>query len=259
MCLLRRFGAPLVTGLLLVLAVALPSSLPASARLLIEIDKSSQRMILSQDGVRIHVWPVSTGLRRYDTPSGGYTPFRMEKDHFSREWDDAPMPHSIFFTARGHAIHGTDHVRNLGRPASHGCVRLQRQNAATLFGLVRQQGMANVRVVLSGEVPAASDPAVARRAPGYRDQPGYVGQDSSQGYPNQAYPNQGYSSSAPTYSNQEYDTSPRPPRGYRVDRREVEAAPPRSGYWTQQPDGSRVFYDRERMAPPPPFFRPPGW
>ena len=250
MCLLRRFGAPLVTSLLLVLATAFP----ASARLLIEIDKSSQRMIVSQDGVRIHVWPVSTGLRRYDTPSGSYTPFRMEKDHFSREWDDAPMPHSIFFTGRGHAIHGTDHVRNLGRPASHGCVRLQRQNAATLFGLVRQQGMANVRVVLSGEVPAASDPAVARRAPGYRDQSGYVGQE---GYSSQGYPTQGYSSSVPTYPNPEYDTSSRPPRGYR---REVEAAPPRSGYWTQQPDGSRVFYDRERMAPPPPpFFRPPGW
>ncbi|MBX9824226.1 MAG: L,D-transpeptidase [Xanthobacteraceae bacterium] len=244
MRLLRRFGAPLAAGLLLAL-----TALPASARLLIEIDKSSQRMVVSQDGVRIHVWPVSTGLRRYDTPSGSYTPFRMEKDHFSREWDDAPMPHSIFFTAKGHAIHGSDHVRNLGRPASHGCVRLDRQNAATLFSLVRQEGMANVRVVLSGEVPSASDPAVARRAPGYIDQ-GYSS------YPDQGYANQGY----PNYEM----TSPQP-RGYRYDRREVEAAPraapPRSGHWVQQPDGSRVFYDRERMPPPPPYYapRPPGW
>jgi hypothetical protein len=256
MRLLHRFGAPLAAMLLLAL-----TALPASARLLIEIDKSSQRMIVSQDGARIHVWPVSTGLRRYDTPSGSYTPFRMEKDHFSREWDDAPMPHSIFFTTKGHAIHGSDHVRNLGRPASHGCVRLDRQNAATLFSLVRQEGMANVRVVLSGQVPAASDPAVARRAPGYGDQPGYVGQNypnqdySSQGYSNQGYSNQGY------YSRQEYDvTSPRP-RAYRNDRRDAETAQPRSGHWVQQPDGSRVFYDRERAPPPPPFFapRPPGW
>jgi hypothetical protein len=239
---LRRFGAPLAASLLLVL-----SGLPASARLLVEIDKSSQRMVVSQDGVRIHVWPVSTGLRRYDTPSGSYTPFRMEKDHFSREWDDAPMPHSIFFTARGHAIHGTDHARNLGRAASHGCVRLSRPNAATLFALVKQEGMANVRVVLSGEVPAANDPAVARRAPDYRDQPGYVGQN----YPGQNYPSQGYASPG-------YDEPA--PRGYRGTAREVRSAP-RSGYWMQQPDGSRVFYDRERVPPPSPYFmpRPPGW
>jgi hypothetical protein len=167
------------------------------------------------------------------------------------------MPHSIFFTGRGHAIHGTDHVRNLGRPASHGCVRLDRQNAATLFSLVRQQGMANVRVVLSGEVPAASDPAVARRAPATREQPGYVDQSyPSQDYSSQSYPNQSY------YSRQEYDVTSPPPRGYRNNRREAEAAQPRSGYWVQQPDGTRVFYDRERMQPPPPPFfapRPPGW
>src|SRR4051794_606536 len=88
---------------------------PASAKLLIEIDKSAQRMTVSQDGARLYTWPVSTGQRGYDTPGGEYTPFRMEKDHFSREWDDAPMPYSIFFTKRGHAIHGTEHVRNIGQ------------------------------------------------------------------------------------------------------------------------------------------------
>jgi hypothetical protein len=235
MTLLRRFGAPLAVALLFLF-----SALPAQARLLIEIDKSSQQMTVSQDGVRIHVWPVSTGLRRYDTPSGAYTPFRLEKDHFSREWDDAPMPHSIFFTKQGHAIHGTDHVRNIGRPASHGCVRLERQNAATLFDLVKREGLPNVRVVLSGEVPSASDPGVARRSPGYRDQP-YRDQP---GYPS--------NESDVTFQGQQ--------RGvYREAERE-----PRGGYWVQRPDGSRVFYDRERMAPPPPppfFFppRPPGW
>jgi hypothetical protein len=226
MTLLRRFGAPLAGVFLFMFA-----ALPASARLLIEIDKSSQHMTVSQDGVRIHVWPVSTGLRRYDTPSGAYKPFRLEKDHFSREWDDAPMPHSIFFTQRGHAIHGTDHVRNLGRPASHGCVRLDRRNAATLFDLVKREGLANVRVVLSGAVPAASDPGVARRAPGYREQPGYPGAETDM-----------------TFQGQQ--------RGVYPERE------PGGGYWVQRPDGSRVFYDRERMAPPPPppfFFPPPRW
>jgi hypothetical protein len=147
---------------------------PASAKLLIEIDKSAQRMTVSQDGARLYTWPVSTGQRGYDTPGGEFTPFRMEKEHYSREWDDAPMPHSIFFTKRGHAIHGTEHLRNIGRPASHGCVRLEPENARVLFGLVRQEGMTNVRVVLFGPTGPGA-PAVARRAP--QSQPRYVNDD----------------------------------------------------------------------------------
>jgi hypothetical protein len=146
-------------------------ALPASAKILIEIDKSAQRMTVSQDGAQIYVWPVSTGQRGYDTPGGQFTPFRMEKDHFSREWDDAPMPHSIFFTKQGHAIHGTEHTRNIGRPASHGCVRLEPDNARVLFNMVKQEGMANVRVVLSGAT-GSGGPAMVRRAPQYNP-PGY--------------------------------------------------------------------------------------
>jgi hypothetical protein len=104
---------------------------------------------------------VSTGIARYDTPSGEFKPFRMEKDHFSKEWDDAPMPYSIFFTMKGHAIHGTNHT-SIGRPASHGCVRLSVQHAAILWGLVKHEKMANTRVVLDGRIPGAAAPLVAR-------------------------------------------------------------------------------------------------
>ena len=45
----------------------------------------------------------------YSTPAGSYTPFRMELMHYSREWDNAGMPHAIFFTQRGHSIHGSEH------------------------------------------------------------------------------------------------------------------------------------------------------
>jgi hypothetical protein len=226
MRLIRLFGATLAGALLFAL-----NALPASARLLIEIDKSSQQMIVSRDGQEIYVWPVSTGLARYDTPSGSYTPFRMEKDHFSREWDDAPMPHSIFFTKVGHAIHGSDHVRNIGRPASHGCVRLSRANASALWDLVKSEGLPNTRVVLTGQVPSGSDPAVSRRAPTFGEQPAYANDDVTTVQPGRVYGSD----------------QPRNPRG---------------GYWVMRPDGSRVFYDRERSAyPPQPFFfpRPPGW
>jgi len=106
---------------------------------------------------------VSTGMADYDTPDGDFQAFRMERDHFSREWDDAPMPYSIFFTQEGHAIHGSFDVKHLGRPASHGCVRLLKANAAVLFALVKEQGLKATKVVLVGEIP---DAVVARRDPG---------------------------------------------------------------------------------------------
>ncbi len=155
-----RFLRPFVAALAAVIMLAWP----ASARILIAIDKSAQHMTVSQDGERLYVWAVSTGQRGYDTPRGSYTPFRMEKTHFSREWDDAPMPHSIFFTKQGHAIHGTEHTRNIGRPASHGCVRLEPENARVLFNMVKQEGMANVRVVLSGATGSGGPGDGAARA-----------------------------------------------------------------------------------------------
>lgn len=133
----------------------------AQAHLTISIDKSTQRMTVSVDGVPHYVWPVSTGVAKYDTPDGSFRPFRMEKDHFSKEWDDAPMPYSIFFTKQGHAIHGTNHT-SIGRPASHGCVRLSVKHAAILWGLVKQEKMANTTVVLHGQLPDAGPPAVAQ-------------------------------------------------------------------------------------------------
>ena len=145
----------------LVLAPAFAA--PARAELLIAIDKSAQQMIVAVDGYTRYVWPVSTGAPGYDTPSGQFKPFRMEADHFSREWDDAPMPHSIFFTMQGHAIHGSNHVKAIGTPASHGCVRLEPRNAAVLFALVKQEKMANTRVELTGETPTATGVPVARR------------------------------------------------------------------------------------------------
>ncbi len=161
----RRFAGAFAALCALALMAA---AAPAHAELTIAIDKSHQQMTVALNGAELFVWPVSTGAPGYDTPSGTFTPFRMEKDHFSKEWDDAPMPHSIFFTRQGHAIHGSNHVKAIGTPASHGCVRLEPKNAAVLFGLVKQEGMANVRVTLFGETPGADGvPQVARRDGGF--------------------------------------------------------------------------------------------
>jgi len=126
----------------------------ANADVDIYIDKSNQRMTVSVEGVHLYQWDVSTGKRRYETPSGTFQPFRMEPDHFSTEWNDAPMPHSIFFTYQGHAIHGTPKTRRLGRAVSHGCVRLAPQDAATLYSLVEQYGMGKTKITILDSVTA---------------------------------------------------------------------------------------------------------
>jgi hypothetical protein len=136
----------------------------AVADLLVEIDKSTQRMTVTVDGQQRYKWPVSTGADGYDTPSGDFKPFRMEIDHHSDEWDNAPMPYSIFFTQTGNAVHGTYEQRSLGRAVSHGCVRLSLANAATLWALVKQHKMANTTVVVTGDIPGA-DPSKVALAP----------------------------------------------------------------------------------------------
>jgi hypothetical protein len=135
--------------------LALLVSTSAYAAVQIDIDKDTQTMTVAVDDVVKYRWPVSSGLPSYETPNGNHKAFRMEEDHYSKEWDEAPMPHSIFFTRKGHAIHGTDAVNRLGNPASHGCVRLSRANAATLFALVKEQGVLNTTVSLTGSSQVA--------------------------------------------------------------------------------------------------------
>jgi L,D-transpeptidase catalytic domain len=137
---------------------------PARANLLITVDKNAQQMTITVDGDPRYIWPVATGIARYDTPDGQFQPFRMEREHYSREWDDAPMPYSIFFTKQGHAIHGTNHKIN-GAPASHGCVRLSVKHAAQLWALVKEHKMANTRVELTGDIPSKQE-LMARRETG---------------------------------------------------------------------------------------------
>ena len=112
------------------------------------VDKVSQHMIVKVDGVQQYDWLISTGAPGYDTPSGNFRVFRMEAEHFSKEWDDAPMPHSMFFTGWGHALHGSYHVKSLGRAVSHGCVRLHPDNAEKLFALVQKYGLSRSRVIV---------------------------------------------------------------------------------------------------------------
>lgn len=210
----------------------------ARADILVTVDKSAQRMTVSRDGQALYNWPVSTGKTGHATPSGKFQAFRMERDHFSKEWDDAPMPYSIFFTKVGHAIHGTN-SKNLGMPVSHGCVRLSVAHAERLYSLVQQEGVLKTKVVLTGSEQIAlkrgrtqyaeREENVQPQAPQYQQgyqpyQPGY-GPRYDRGY--DAYGNSQYGN--PQYSEPQY-----------ADRRGA----PRSD------DPYYNYYDRGYRAPP---------
>jgi len=121
--------------------------------ILININKAKQKMTVFLDGVQKYEWPVSTGRAGYSTPSGTYTATSMNEIWYSKEWDNSPMPHSIFFIKDGHAIHGSYEVKNLGKAVSHGCVRISPENATTLYTLVKENGLENTQVVLTGVTP----------------------------------------------------------------------------------------------------------
>jgi lipoprotein-anchoring transpeptidase ErfK/SrfK len=193
-----------------------------SSSVLINIDKTKQKMAIFLDGLQKYDWPVSTGRAGYSTPSGNYTATSMNEVWYSKQWDNAPMPHSIFFIKDGHAIHGSYDLKNLGKPVSHGCVRISPENAAKLFALVEENGLENTKVVLTGVTPGG-ETKVASRAGGrsrYRQagpgwyeprdsrytqvetRPGLFGRSFGGPYYNQA---QGYYGPPPVYYG---------PRGY---------------------------------------------
>lgn len=123
------------------------NSIALAAKLNALIDLSSQTLTVQLDGNRLYVWKISSGRKGYRTPIGTFSPKRLERMWYSTKYDNSPMPFSIFFYG-GYAIHGTTDLSNLGRPASHGCVRLHSDNARILFDLVRKVGMRESRIIV---------------------------------------------------------------------------------------------------------------
>ena len=120
----------------LLIAVAVLFSTSALANYDVVVSKRNQTMSVYEDGELIEQWPVSTARKGYVTPTGTFHPYSYQPMHYSKKYDNAPMPNSIFFSG-GYAIHATPHISNLGRPASHGCVRLAPTNALTLYNMTR--------------------------------------------------------------------------------------------------------------------------
>lgn len=127
--------------------LALMMGAPARAGVAVQINLAAQRMTVIEDGAVQASWRISSGRRGYTTPSGIYRPYNLERMHYSRKYDNAPMPWSIFYRG-GYAIHGTNATKSLGRPASHGCIRLAPGNARSLYGMVKQNGKGSTRIYI---------------------------------------------------------------------------------------------------------------
>lgn len=125
----------------------LDARLAMAPKLVARVDISDQVMRVLVEGEVVHEWAVSTAGKGYKTPTGVWKPYRMHTMWHSRKYNNAPMPHSIFYDG-GYAIHATPHVKRLGSPASHGCVRLHPDNAKELFRLAKLYGRDNMRVVI---------------------------------------------------------------------------------------------------------------
>ena len=143
----------LISHLIVVVLAGFLFGLPAGASkpakaapvVSIQIDISSQTMAVKVNGWPYGRWRVSTAREGYHTPRGTWRPFLLKKMHYSRKYDNSPMPNSIFFLG-GFAIHGTGYVNSLGRPASHGCIRLAPANALKLYNLVQKHGLQSARI-----------------------------------------------------------------------------------------------------------------
>jgi len=247
--------------LIAVTALTLLASGAAQAKVAISVDKDNQQMTVAVDGVERYRWPVSSGLPSYETPNGSFRAFRMEEDHYSKEFDEAPMPHSIFFTKIGHAIHGTDSVNRLGSPASHGCVRLSRENASKLFALVKEQGVLNTTVTLTGssQVALARNPrgrantAVARRDTQQQQQYDNAGDPvviaPQAGVAPQARADDGYIYPADGSSNEARYPAPRDRRLYGA---QAYPQPQQQQYYRPAPQG--YYYQQQ----PQQYYQPRG-
>jgi L,D-transpeptidase catalytic domain len=238
--------APTLLASLLAAMLAPFCASAAQANIDIAIDKTNQQMTVAVDGAQRYTWPVSTGRPGYDTPNGTFKVNRMDANHFSQEWDNAPMPHTMFFDLHGHAIHGFSDVAHLGLAVSHGCVRLNPANATVLFDLVKAEGMANTSVTITGRTPGGDNAPVARsRLPEnetvYSPQPLPIAPDGDQAPP-PAYGQQ----PQPYYGQQQqaYGQQPQPYYGQQQQ--------PQPYYGQQQPQYAQQPAPQQGLPPQPP-------
>lgn len=215
---------------------------PPEPTMKVAIDLKAQRMTVSEHGTAKYTWPISSGTAEFPTPRGTFRPQWTAKMWYSKKYDNAPMPHAVFING-GVAVHATYHTRALGRPASHGCIRLAPANAAAFYKLVHKHGLKMTRVSVYG-TPNYGAPAIASRNDRARR---YAArQDTGSFWGGSSYKPTAYTQG---YYKPRYQRQPKvyyyanTPRGYRRDNgpRVVYQRAPRRVYYYN--NSSRYDYD----------------
>ncbi len=142
--LLDRLSAVMISAAMFLAVSAIASHADVIAR----VNLSSQTMHVQVDGRYYARWKISSGRKGYRTPTGTWRPKWTTRMHYSTKYNYSPMPFSVFYN-RGYAVHGTNYVRRLGRPASHGCIRLHTANARKFYNLVKRHGRRNTVIKVS--------------------------------------------------------------------------------------------------------------
>lgn len=150
-------------------------ALATSDNISLEIGLDRQRGLLLVNGAIAMDFPIASGKSSHPTPKGSYTIRAKEKDYRSNlygkiiapdgtvvvndadtrrdavpegaAFSGASMPYWMRLTDSGVGLH-VGYVP--GRPASHGCIRLKRDTAKELFGLVKT----GTPVTISGKPPS---------------------------------------------------------------------------------------------------------
>ena len=162
----RKFGSFIATIMLALTALAITAAAPATAGVQIKVNLNAQTMQVTTPDGEVRNWNISSGRKGFNTIRGNYRPYALKTYHWSRKYGGA-MPHAIFFKG-GFAIHGTSAVKALGRPASHGCIRLHPANARELFQMVKTHGQGSTQIAINGIAPDTGKTMVAsakKRAP----------------------------------------------------------------------------------------------
>lgn len=133
-----------------------PEAAPAGPALLV-VNLATQRAILFRNGVPIGASTISSGKEGYETPTGVFTVLEKKREHYSKTYDNAPMPNMQRLTWKGIALH----AGNLpGYPASHGCIRLPAQFSSLLFGATKL-GMTVIITSLPAQPRLSATPDLA--------------------------------------------------------------------------------------------------
>jgi hypothetical protein len=126
-------AAPAKTGRTQVKSEWQPERSPTGpVAIIVSIPK--QQVFVYRNGIEIGVSPCSTGAKGHETPTGVFTILEKAKEHYSKTYDDAPMPYMERLTWDGIALHAG---KLPGYPASHGCIRLPPAFAVKLYEITQ--------------------------------------------------------------------------------------------------------------------------